>query len=69
MARATLSRKGERALQKYNGADRSVTVGSCINPPCTNPFKTGFAASKPRLDTSIRVKSIGNIVKVPGIYG
>jgi hypothetical protein len=71
MAKAKLSRKGEKALEKYRGHDRSVTVGSCIAPPCTSPFKTGFAASKPRLatDTVVTFPAVRKIVKVPGIYG
>ena len=71
MARAALSNKSERALRKYKGHDRSVTVGSCIAPPCTSPFKTGFAASKPRLatDTVVTFPAERHIVKVPGIYG
>lgn len=67
--RARLNRKAMKRLEVYKGADRSVTVGSCIAPPCTKPFKTGFAASKPRLDTSIRIKSLGNVVHVPSKLG
>ena len=71
MPKARLSRKAERKLEKYKGHDRSVTVGSCIAPPCTSPFKTGFAASKPRLatDTVVTFPTERHIVKVPGIYG
>jgi len=69
MARATLSNKGERALRKYRGADRSVTLGGVINPPTKNAAKSAFRAQKPRLATNTPVKGTGHVVKVPGIYG
>jgi hypothetical protein len=73
MAKARLSRKAERALEKYRGHDRSVSLGGVIAPPTKNAAKTAFASANimrnPRLDTSIQVKSLGNVVHVPGIYG
>jgi len=60
-----LTRKQERALRRYRGADRSVTLTGVIAPPTKNAAKTAFGQNRPRLDTSIEVKSIGNIVSVP----
>ncbi len=67
--RTSVSPKHERAMRRYKGADRSVTLGGVIAPPTKNAAKTAFGQNRPRLDTATPVVSVGNVVKVPGIYG
>jgi hypothetical protein len=64
-----LTRKQERALRRYKGADRSVTLKGVIAPPTKNAAKSAFRAQHERTDTSIAVESIGRIVSVPSKLG
>jgi hypothetical protein len=65
-----LTRTQERALRRYRGADRSVTLTGVIDPPVKNAAKTAFAAQRPRLATDTPVKGTGLVVHVRGqLYG
>jgi hypothetical protein len=64
-----VSPKHEKAMRRYRGADRSVTLTGVIDPPVKNAAKTAFAAQKPRLATDTPVKGTGKIIHVPSVYG
>lgn len=64
--RTKVNASRERAMRKYKGADRSVTLSGVIDPPTKNAAKTAFAAQKPRLDTAIVIPSnTEKIVTIP----
>jgi hypothetical protein len=69
--RTKVSPKHERALRRYKGADRSVTLGGVIAPPTKNAAKTAFAAQEPRLSTATEVPFAKDrkVVTIPSKFG
>lgn len=64
-----LTNRQERALRRYRGADRSVTLTGVIAPPTKNAAKSAFGQDKPRLDTATPVIGTGRVVHVPSKLG